>query len=512
MCLTVSAQDPPEFIAGDARKAEKAGDFVRAYLLYAEAAAQGPKNLQYWLRSQALQSRALAAIGPRQSVSATPPAATPVETDPLTPEDITEARQLQPPLRLHPQPGVRDITAKGDSKVIVEQALKPYGIDVVFDGDYQPVQNLKFQVQGATFAETMAAVQASTSSFLVPISERMALVARDTQPKRQELEHTMAISIPLPEPVTLQEAQELARSVQQLFEIQKFGVDSQRRIAVVRDRASKVLPAVALYQDLLRPKSEVMIEVDFLEVNRSKSRELGLQWQRSATVSYLTVTQGVTLRNFANIVRMGKLTSVLGIAITGMEALATMSDRDGSTLYNASMRSTEGTAVNFHLGDKYPVMTAGYFGNTTGTGQVYTPPPTFNFEDLGVVLKITPRVLEDNVVAMEVEAEYKVLTGEALNGIPVIASRKVTSAVRLQQGEAAIVAGLMRANEARTLTGIAGLANIPALGALFRQDLKSEDSTEALLVIRPRLLQAPPHRFETRTLYTGTETKPRIPL
>ncbi|MBL8294964.1 MAG: type II and III secretion system protein [Bryobacterales bacterium] len=508
-------QQSPSFYANEAKRAEKSGDFVRAYLLYAQAASTNPKNLRYWLRSQALQSRALATNPLIPPVGPPPPSAELVETDPPTPEDLTEARQAQPPLRLRGQDGLRDLKVRGDSKAVAEQVLKAYGIEVVFDADYQALPNLRFELNQATFPEAAAALQASTASFLVPVSERMALVARDTAQKRQELEHTMAVSIPLPHPFTLQEVQELARAVQQLFEIQKFGIDSQRRIAVVRDRASKVIPAVALFRQLLRHRAEVMIEVDFMEVNRNKSRELGIQWQTDTLFAWLGSAKSLIrspITTFTNFATFGGGASLFGIGISSTQMLATMSERDGQTLYSAQMRSSEGNAVNFHLGDKYPVMTVGYFGTTSGTGQTYTPPPTFNFEDLGVVLKITPRVLENAIVAMEVEAEYKVLTGEALNGIPVIANRKFNSTVRLKQGEAAIVAGLMRVNEARTLTGIAGLANIPALGALFRQQQTSTDTNEALLVIRPRLLDLPPHEFATGQLYTGTETKPRIPL
>lgn len=507
-------QEPASWVASRARRAEKAGDIVQAYLLYAQAAATSPRNLQYWLQSQALQPRALQ-LSPRPLPDISAPNVEGGEAEPLTPEDLTLARQLLPPLRLQGEPGKRQLKVRGDSRAIAEQVLKAYGVDVVFDADYQPVPNLRFELDGADFAEAVVALEAATASFLVPVSERMALVARDTQQKRQELEHTMALSIPLPTPVTLQEAQELVRTIQQVFEVQKFGVDAQRRVAVVRDRASKVVPAAALFRQLLRHKAEVMIEVDFLEVNRNKSRELGIQWQTDTIFGWLGAAnpfKPASISGFSRLFTLGGGASLFGIGISSSQLLATMSEREGQTLYRAQLRSSEGTPVDFHLGDKFPVITVGYFGGDTSGGQVFAPPPTFNFEDLGVVLKITPRVLEGSVISMDVDAEYKVLTGESLNGIPVIASRKMTSTVRVRQGEAAVVAGLLRVNEARTLTGIAGLASLPALGALFRQELRSEDRSEALLVIRPRLLDLPPHEFATRDLYTGTETKPRIPL
>jgi hypothetical protein len=90
------------------------------------------------------------------------------------------------------------------------------------------------------------ALQLATGTFVVPVSPKMALLAKDAPNKRQELEHTLAVSVPLPYTTSVQDAQELARAVQSLMEIQKFGVDPNQRIAVIRDRESKVLPALAL--------------------------------------------------------------------------------------------------------------------------------------------------------------------------------------------------------------------------------------------------------------------------
>jgi general secretion pathway protein D len=105
-----------------------------------------------------------------------------------------------------------------------------------------------------------------------------------------------------------------------------------------------------------------------------------------------------------------------------------------------------------------------------------------------------------------------VLTGQALNGIPVIANRKLVSQARVRPGEYAVLAGLVRASEARVITGIAGLAQMPALGALFRRNSKTKESGETLFVIKPRLLSPPLSEVLTPPLWTGSETKPRLAL
>jgi type II secretory pathway component GspD/PulD (secretin) len=157
-------------------------------------------------------------------------------------------------------------------------------------------------------------------------------------------------------------------------------------------------------------------------------------------------------------------------------------------------------------------MTANYVsGGTDGTTS-WTPPPTISFEDLGLVLKITPRIHGAEDVTMDVEAEFKVLTGESLNNIPVIANRKLKSQVRVSSGEYAVVAGLMNASEARAISGLAGISSLPWLGPLMRKNTRDEGSNEAVIVIRPRVISLPGSERPTKAFWTGSETRYPSPL
>lgn len=497
-----------------AAKAEKKGDAVTAYLLYSQAAAMDQTDTVSWTKSLALRRRAVTAANVMPEGGA--PVKPRLELVPggVTDQELAEARTMNPPPRLAPGKGTRSFEIKGDSKMLFESVMKSFGIETIFDSDYQPIAGIRFRIPDTSFDEALTAVQAATASFAVPVSEKMVLVARDTTQKRQELEHTLAVAVPLPAPVTVQEATELARAVQQLMEIQKFGVDSSHRMVLIRDRASKVLPALAVFEDILRYRAEVMIEVEFLEVTENSSLDIGLKLPSSFLLQSVTslanqpVSIPTLLRNLGSFSPL----KFFAVGIADSQLFGSMSVGSSRTLSRTELRSSDGQPVQFHVGDKYPILTAGYFGSTSGTGQTYTPPPTFQFEDLGIVLKITPKVHGWDEIGMEIEAEYKVLTGQALNGIPVIANRKFQSRVRLKDSEVAVVTGLVRTSEARTITGVAGLGNLPVMGALFRQDSRTKDSGQALFTIRPRIvLAAPSEMGATRTIWTGPEGRPRIP-
>lgn len=503
-----------------ARKAEKAGDVVRAFLLYAQAAAMDPEHTEYWARSQALRTQALLESSFMPADLEEADAGELLETDvdavvgSITAKDLDEARRPQPPVELLGAPGVKDFDLKGDARQLYEEVARAFGLDVVFDGDFQPGSPVRLRIDDAGYRQALRIVAAATGCFLTPVSERLFLVANDTTEKRRDLANTMAIVIPIPEPVTAQEVQELARAVQQLMEIQKLTVDSQRRMVLIRDQVSKVRAAQQILEQLLNRRPEVAVDVEFLEVIETSSLRYGLRLQSSFPVAWLSkfwnatssIPQGIRFATF------GGGATLFGLGLADAELFASMTRSSSQTLLKSTIRSVSGQPATLHVGDKYPVMTAGYFGPVEGPGKVYTPPPTFNFEDLGVALKVTPYVHGTEEVTLEVEAEFKVLAGETLNGIPIIANRKFQGVIRLRNGEWALMAGLVRSQEVRSITGIVGLSRLPVVGPLFRQNRRESESGQMLLILKPRLLNLPPTEMVTHTVWTGTESRPRAPI
>jgi general secretion pathway protein D len=204
--------------------------------------------------------------------------------------------------------------------------------------------------------------------------------------------------------------------------------------------------------------------------------------------------------------------SVFGIGVPGAQVIANYNKSNTRTLLRTNIRSVDGLPATFHVGNKYPVLTSGYFGPASFTVGAYQPPPAFTFEDLGLILKVTPKIHGSEEVTLDVEAEFKVLAGTALNGIPIISNRKLATRVRLKMDQWAVVAGMMTSNEARAITGLAGLAQIPGFGALMRQNDKSSDSDQVIIVLRPHLLDLPADEIITRTMWVGSETRPMLPL
>jgi general secretion pathway protein D len=520
LCACMAGAEDARSLAKGARKAERKGDWARAYMLYSQAAAVAPNNRDYWARSQALRTRALQEV--KVEAAAMPPeAARPAAdvesvTGTITAKELAEARKPQPPKQLQGNPGRRDLDFRGNFKNLFEKVSHVYGLDVVFDGDYPDGSELRFRMDQADYREALRTLEIATGSFVVPLTGRLMLVAKDNVVKRNEVEPMAAVVIPIPEPVSVQDAQELARTVQQTFEIRRFFVDSQRRMVFLRDRVSKIEGAQMLFTQLLRHRPEVEIEVEFIEVSRKASSSYGL----SLPTSFPLVNTGKLWRKatpyfpsgFASYIPFGGGASLFAIGIGSASAVANASRSEGSVLLRAGLRALEGQAAEFHVGDKYPIITSSYGNTGTPAGSTVALMPSITFEDLGLVLKITPRIHGAEDITMDVDAEFKILTGESLNDIPVIANRKLKSQVRLSSGEYAIVAGLMNTSEARTISGLAGISSLPWLGLLLRQNTRENDTSEAVIVIRPRVISLPGSERPTKAFWTGSETRYPSPL
>lgn len=492
-CVAASASS----LFKQARKAGEKGDFTRAYALAAQAVALAPDRDDYWAYSQAVRRQGLAGMK-LELESLAPPADEPVFPG-ITDADLHEARTLLPPPVLQARPGKRSFDIEGNFKQLFEQVLPVFGLQVVFDGDYPDGVRTRFRVDGLDAFEALRALECVTGSFAVAANERVALIAKDTDPKRREIEPTTTVVIPFPEPLAPQDVQEAARAVQSTFEIAKMGLDNARRLVLFRDRVSRIRPAVALFEQLMLHRGQVGFDIELLSVNRDSSMEAGLKLQSAWNVVPVAASTALNL-----------LPGLNGFALQFADSLlvAGMSYNQTTSLVTAQMVSLDGQPASIHLGDRYPILTSGFYGSGSDDPDTYRPPPTVNFEDLGIVLKVTPRIHSAAEVSFQLEAEFKNLTGQATNGIPVIGNRKFATTARMKFGQTAIIAGFVGETISQSWSGIPILSLVPAL----RMNTRSNQRSQLLLTVRPRLMSLPPTEFPAAAVWPGTETRPLTPV
>lgn len=511
MCAGLAGADSTaEKLFRQAQKAEHDGQIVQAYVLYAEAAAADPTNIEYWSRAQALRP----AASLRDASPAKLPTLAPEKMDrtlfgKITAADIEEARQPLPPAKLEVEPGRRDYDLRGDSKALWEQVAAILHLKVLFDPDYRPTSSFRFQIAGADYREALDALEAATDSFLVPVSARFIFVANDTTQKRTEFERTAAVVLPFPETIDPKEIQELANAVRGALDIRRLTVDPARHLILVRDAVTKVRLARKLLADLLRPRPQVTVEIEILTTDVSSTLNYGLSLPTSFAISSFVKRPNLTnaynffASSYSTFLAFGGGASMLGLGITSSELFATVSKSNSESVYDAKLAAVDGLPATLHVGEKYPIITNGYFGNTSGSGAVYTPPPTVNFEDLGLVMKVTPHIVSSDEVYLDVDAEFKMLGATTSNGIPVILNTQYQSKVDVAAGEWAVLSGLMTAQEAKAITGFPLLSYIPFL----RNNTITKDQGQTLIVLKPHVTLAPPAENAAWSAWAGSETR-----
>lgn len=512
--LPALAADSAAALLRQARRAERRGDMAEAYLKASQAVALAPKAAEYWNYSQALRTRALAQLPPaaaaRPEIDGSGDTPMPPEFV-ITPEELYEARRLLPPPSLHGREEPQSFRLRDSAKRLFETVARAYDIEVIFDSDYQDGPPIRFQLDGADWREALRALEAVTGSFLVPLGERLALVAKDTPQKRAELEPVMNLLVPLPESLKAQDLQEVARAVQSSLDLTKVGFDINRRLVLIRDRVSKLRPAVALFEQLLPHRAQVTIEVELLAVSESSELNLGLAARSSYPLAFTgnpTPFSAKPQTDAARMAAFGGGRTQMAVTVVDGELFSALTRGQSRSLVQSRLRTLDGEQATLHIGDRYPVITAGFLGQTEGGGDVYRPPPTVNFEELGVVLKVTPRVHNAREVTLELEAEFKSLAGAALNGIPVISNRRFASRLRTGFHETTIVAGVESESISQSWSGLPLLALVPGL----RSETRSLERSRLLLAVRPRLEALPPVEMPVFPIRTGSETRPLTPL
>jgi len=159
-----------------------------------------------------------------------------------------------------------------------------------------------------------------------------------------------------------------------------------------------------------------------------------------------------------------------------------------------------GKAAAHLQGSRYPILNATFapIFNTPAIAQniqnntFQAAFPSVSYEDIGLIVKATPSVHGESNVTLELETEVKALTGQVINGVPVISNRSYKSTITVKDGEPAVVAGYLNRTEQVTLGGIPGLGVIPDLGLLVANQNKTLEDDEFMLVVTPHILQAPP--------------------
>src|SRR5271170_1194551 len=413
---------------------------------------------------------------------------------------LTQPPELKP-LSRYPINGLK---MTNDARVVYETIAKLAGLSVIFDPDFTS-RRITVDFPSVTLEQALDAVSLESKAFWKPITSNIIFVAQDQPQKRKDLDDQVVQTFYLSNTLTPQDLTEVVNGLRVLLDLHRLQQVNAQNAIVIRDTPDKLLLAAKIIRDIDKAKPEVLIHVQVLTASVDRLRDLGILPGQSValtftprcslqpassgctttttpttTTSAVATAAQITLNNLSHL-----STADYSLTLPGATATAILTDNKTKIIQDPEVRVSDGQKASLKIGNRVPVATGSFqAGVGVGTSSINPLVNTqFQYIDVGVNIDVQPRVHPDGDVSMKLSVEVSQITGTSnIGGInqPVISQRKIEHDVRLKDGEASVLGGLIERTETKNVNGIPGLADLPLFRYLFSDNSNQVQEDEVL--------------------------------
>ncbi len=415
-----------------------------------------------------------------------------------------------------------------DTKTVYETIGKLAGINVLFDPDYTS-RRIRVELNGVTLQEALEVTALESKTFWRPVTPNTIFVAADTPAKRKELEQNVIRTFYLTNLSAPNELQDLVNILRTLLDTQRLQQFPSQQAIVIRGTPDQIALAEKLIDDLDKSRPEVVVDVVIMQVQRNKLRDLGITPPTNVSVALVDNTNTTTSASGSNVgTGNGTVTTTTGstAGVINLNTLAhlnatnfqvTVPPATASFLYNDSstkilqqpqIRALDNQKASLKIGQRVPVATGSFQPGIGGVGVNPLVNTQFNYIDVGVNIDVTPHVHGTDEVTLKLSMDISAVDSyQNIGGIqqPVIGQRKIEHEIRMREGEANIMGGILEETESRSVNGIPGLASIPFFRYFFSTENKQRQDNELVFMLIPHIVRAQDvFDSNTRTIAVGT--------
>ena len=407
-----------------------------------------------------------------------------------------------------PQPPILDPRSKEPIDLAFPQATsifdiykalgKAFGINILFDPKLRP-QQISIELVDVTAQSALEILMRAANHFYKVADETTIIVAEDTPQNRRAYEDLVIQTFFL----SNAETKDVMTMLRSLVGAKNIASNDQLNAIVLRDTADKVKVAERIISTNDKSRGEVVITVELLQISTTKLQELGI------SLSDYRVTQSVE----PNPIPVSELEFInqanWALSLPAIIYDFVRNNSEAQLLANPQLRISDGEQATLHIGDRVPIPVTSF--NTTQTvGGNIVPITSFQYQDIGIRLDITPRIHHNRQVSLELSVEVSQLSGSVVGSggeeQPIIGTRTIESVIRLQNGETNFLAGLIREDETDTRSGFPGLMDIPVVGRLFSRTSVDRARTDLVLTLTPHIVRTPDITEEDLLpIWVGTE-------
>lgn len=482
----------------DGREEEAAGEFQKAFRIDpTNTAAQ--QELNILLRKQAASKK------------------THTEALQKALKDREEATET-PTVKLQPFPPgtLAHFKLSADSRRVFETLGKLAGLNIAFTPDFRPAP-LSEDLSGVTIEDAMGLVAMQSKSFWKVVTSNTILVIPDNPNNRRDYDQEVLKTIYLSNPLAPADRTAITTALKQVLGLQRIMDNPDANAIIIRDTPEKVAAAEQLVRQLDRAKAEIMLDINIVEADRDRIRDLGLSLG-TVNASSGSITPGIgveaallpptsatttTTASAASSVGATAINALtykdIAVILPGVTAAAVLNDNKTHIMQSPQIRVTDGETAKLKIGSRIPYATGSFLpslgGTTSSSGGVGLLASTqFQFQDVGVNLDLTPHLLSTGEIAVHAKIEISSLGASiTVGGVsePTFGQRVIEDDFRLQEGEVNLLGGLIQKTLTDQVQGIPGFGDIPGLRYLFSQDNKETNDTEVLVMLTPRVIRLP---------------------
>ena len=448
-------------------------------------------------------------------------------------------------VELAPTAGVHSFHLRSDARQIIPQVFNAYGINATVDSSVLSTRT-RLDVDDVDFGTAARVVGMATASFHIPLDAHHVLAARDTRENRQQFTPLEYETVYLPG-LNATELTDVVNLAKNVFNVQQAAAEPGSGTISIRASQSAINAFNATMRELLDGRNQVMLEVRLIQLAHSNTRNTGVQPPQSISAYNIYAQEQSILNANSSTVQQiissglaapGDTITILGILLAAGDISSSLFSNGlalfgggitesalspGATTLNLSLNSSDsreldemqlrlgdGEAATIKSGTKYPIQTSSFsslgsstasIAGLTGAGTSSSLSsllasysgsipnvPQVQYEDLGLTLKATPKVLRNDEVALSIDMKIDALSGITVNGNPVLNNRAWSGVVTLKKGEAVEVVSEMDKSESRAVSGMPGISEIPGLNNLTGNDTQRTSST-LLIIITPHVIR-----------------------
>jgi general secretion pathway protein D len=414
--------------------------------------------------------------------------------------------------RLNPASNIPIVLRFKDETIrkIYDALSKASGINFIYDERLDLNKKISIDLADVTFERALDTLMTMNKHFYKIWDENTIIIADDNQQKHKELDDLVIQTFYLSN-ADVKDVQVLLRT---LLDARQLAQNDRLNSITIRDTPDRVQVAEKIIDSNDKALSELVVDIELLELNRTMLQTLGIDLTgasgstgKSISLTYGSGSAAVPLNNLGLLKQSGSwlLGPVPGVIVNFLK-----SDADAQVIAKPQVRVSEGSKATVRIGDRIPIPTTTFNAAPTVGGTVGVPITSFTYQNVGINIDIEPRVHHNKEITLKLKVEVSSLAGQVAAGggltQPIIGTREIDTTIRLKDNETNLLAGLIREEERKSLTGVPGLSDIPVLRRLFGSTDTNVQQTDIVLTLTPHIIRIPDITAEDlQPLWVGTE-------